>query len=78
MDLDPTDEQQSIVDVFGSLAERTVPLDRLRDHEPLGFAPALWEQLVAVGAPGMAFCRISTRPATCPATRRDASNRFDP
>ncbi len=54
MDLDPTDEQQSIVDVFGSLAERTVPLDRLRDHEPLGFAAGLWEQLVAVGAPGMA------------------------
>jgi alkylation response protein AidB-like acyl-CoA dehydrogenase len=54
VDLDPTDEQQSIVDVFGGLAERTVPLDHLRDHEPLGFAPALWEQLVAVGAPGMA------------------------
>ena len=54
MDLDPTDEQQSIVDVFGGLAERTIPLDRLRDHEPLGFAPELWEQLVAVGAPGMA------------------------
>ena len=54
MDLDPTAEQQSIVDVFGDLAERTVPLDQLRDHEPLGFAPALWDQLVAVGAPGMA------------------------
>jgi alkylation response protein AidB-like acyl-CoA dehydrogenase len=54
VDLDPTAEQQSIVDVFGDLAERTVPLDRLRDHEPLGFAPALWERLVAVGAPGMA------------------------
>jgi alkylation response protein AidB-like acyl-CoA dehydrogenase len=54
VDLDPTDEQQSIVEVFGGLAERTVPLDRLRDHEPLGFAPALWDQLVAVGAPGMA------------------------
>lgn len=54
MDLDPTDEQQSIVDVFGGLAERTVPLDRLRDHEPVGFAPELWAQLVAVGAPGMA------------------------
>lgn len=54
MDLDPTDEQQSIVDVFGGLAERTVPLDRLRDHEPVGFAPELWARLVAVGAPGMA------------------------
>jgi alkylation response protein AidB-like acyl-CoA dehydrogenase len=55
VDLDPTDEQQSIVDVFGGLAERTVPLERLRDHEPVGFAPELWEQLVAVGAPGMAL-----------------------
>lgn len=54
MDLDPTDEQQSIVDVFGGLAERTVPLDRLRDHEPVGFSPELWAHLVAVGAPGMA------------------------
>ena len=55
MDLDPTDEQQSIVDVFGDLAQRTVPLDRLRDHEPVGFAPEMWEQLIAVGAPGMAL-----------------------
>jgi alkylation response protein AidB-like acyl-CoA dehydrogenase len=54
MDLDPTDEQRSIVDVFGTLADRTCPLDQLRAHEPLGFAPQLWEQLVAVGAPGMA------------------------
>jgi alkylation response protein AidB-like acyl-CoA dehydrogenase len=54
VDLDPTDEQQSIVDVFGGLSERTVPLDRLRDHEPVGFSPELWAQLVAVGAPGMA------------------------
>ena len=54
MDLDPTDEQQSIVDVFGTLAERIVPLDRLREFEPVGFSPELWHQLVAVGAPGMA------------------------
>ena len=40
--------------MFGNLAERTVPLDRLREHEPVGFAPELWDQLVAVGAPGMA------------------------
>jgi alkylation response protein AidB-like acyl-CoA dehydrogenase len=54
VDLDPTDEQQSIVDVFGGLAERTVPLERVRDHEPVGYSPELWAQLVAVGAPGMA------------------------
>jgi alkylation response protein AidB-like acyl-CoA dehydrogenase len=54
VDLDPTDEQRSIIDVFGALADRTSPLDLLRAHEPLGFAAELWEQLVAVGAPGMA------------------------
>ncbi len=54
MDLDPTDEQRSIIDVFGALADRTCPVEQLREHEPLGFAPTLWEQLVAVGAPGMA------------------------
>jgi alkylation response protein AidB-like acyl-CoA dehydrogenase len=54
VDLDPSDEQRSIIDVFGSLVERAAPLDRLREHEPLGFSAALWDQLVAVGAPGMA------------------------
>ena len=43
----------SIVDVFGALADRIAPLDRLREHEPGGFSPELWEQLVAMGAPGM-------------------------
>jgi alkylation response protein AidB-like acyl-CoA dehydrogenase len=54
MDLHPTDEQRSIIDVFGALADRTCPVEQLRDHEPLGFSAALWEQLVVVGAPGMA------------------------
>jgi alkylation response protein AidB-like acyl-CoA dehydrogenase len=54
VDLDPTAEQQSIIDVFGGLVERTAPLERLREHEPLGFSATLWDQLVAVGAPGMA------------------------
>jgi len=54
MDLDPTDEQRSIIDVFGALADRTCPVEQLREHEPLGFSTALWEQLVAVGAPAMA------------------------
>jgi alkylation response protein AidB-like acyl-CoA dehydrogenase len=53
VDLDPSDEQRSIVEVFGSLADRFAPLDRLREHEPLGFSPELWSQLVAMGAPGM-------------------------
>jgi alkylation response protein AidB-like acyl-CoA dehydrogenase len=53
VDLNPTDEQQSIVDVFGALVDRVSPVDQLRAHEPLGFSPDLWQQLGAMGAPGM-------------------------
>ena len=62
--------------MFGGLAERTVPLDRVRDHEPVGFAPELWEQLVAVGAPGMARARRRRRaPAPRCSTSRSRSRR---
>jgi alkylation response protein AidB-like acyl-CoA dehydrogenase len=53
VDLDPTDEQQSIIDVFGALADRVSPVEDLRAHEPLGFSPDLWAQLGVMGAPGM-------------------------
>lgn len=53
MDLHLTDEQREIVDLFTTVAERAGSLATLRDHETLGFAPALWDQLVVVGAPGM-------------------------
>ncbi len=53
VDLNPTDEQQSIIDVFGALADRVSPVGQVRSHEPLGFSPELWRQLVEVGAPGM-------------------------
>jgi alkylation response protein AidB-like acyl-CoA dehydrogenase len=55
VDLELTDEQQSIVDVFGALADRWAPPAGLREHEALGFDPKVWEQLVATGAPGMAL-----------------------
>ena len=53
VDLNPTDEQQSIIDVFGALVDRVSPVDQLRGHEPLGFSPDLWRQLRTMGAPGM-------------------------
>jgi alkylation response protein AidB-like acyl-CoA dehydrogenase len=53
VDLNPTDEQQSIIDVFGALVDRVSPVAQLREYEPLGFSPALWQQLVTTGAPGM-------------------------
>jgi len=55
VDLELTDEQQSIVEVFGALADRWAPPVGLREHEALGFDPKVWEQLVATGAPGMAL-----------------------
>jgi alkylation response protein AidB-like acyl-CoA dehydrogenase len=55
VDLELTDEQQSIVEVFGALADRWAPPTGLREHEALGFDPKVWEQLVATGAPGMAL-----------------------
>jgi alkylation response protein AidB-like acyl-CoA dehydrogenase len=55
VDLELTDEQQSIVEVFGALADRWAPPAGLREHEALGFDPKVWEQLVATGAPGMAL-----------------------
>ena len=54
MDLELSVEQQDIVELFSSLAERFCPLATLREHEDLGFSTELWEQLVTVGAPGMA------------------------
>jgi alkylation response protein AidB-like acyl-CoA dehydrogenase len=55
VDLELTDEQQSIVEVFGALADRWAPPAGLREHEALGFDAKVWEQLVATGAPGMAL-----------------------
>ena len=45
LDLELTDEQQSIVEVFGALADRWAPLAGLREHEALGFDHKVWEQL---------------------------------
>lgn len=55
VDLELTDEQQSIVEVFGALADRWAPPAGLREHEALGFDAKVWEQLVGMGAPGMAL-----------------------
>jgi alkylation response protein AidB-like acyl-CoA dehydrogenase len=54
VDLEPTDEQAAVVELFGALAQRWSTPDAVRAHEALGFSPDLWEQLVAAGAPGMA------------------------
>ncbi len=53
MDLHLTDEQRDLIDLFATVADRAGLPAAVREHETLGFAPELWEQLVAVGAPGM-------------------------
>jgi alkylation response protein AidB-like acyl-CoA dehydrogenase len=54
VDLEPTEEQAAVVELFDALAGRWSTADAVRRHEALGFSPELWEQLVAAGAPGMA------------------------
>jgi alkylation response protein AidB-like acyl-CoA dehydrogenase len=58
VDLELTDEQQSIVEVFGALADRYAPPAGLRQHQDVGFDPKLWDQLVATGAPAMALAEL--------------------
>ena len=55
MDLSLNEDQQAVVELFGSLLEKECPPECVRAAEPLGFAPLLWEQLCAAGAAGMAL-----------------------
>src|SRR3954447_16460504 len=54
MDLRPTEEQQQLVEAFGSLYADASSPDRVRAAEPLGHLPDLWDRLVATGAVEMA------------------------
>jgi alkylation response protein AidB-like acyl-CoA dehydrogenase len=54
VDLELSEEQQAVVELFGALASKWSTPEIVRSHEGLGFAAELWEQLVAAGAPGMA------------------------
>jgi alkylation response protein AidB-like acyl-CoA dehydrogenase len=54
VDLGLSDEQAAVVELFGALGTKWSTPEIVRAHEELGFAPALWDQLVAAGAPGMA------------------------
>lgn len=54
MDLRPTEEQLALVDAFASLYADASPTSRVREAEPLGFLPDLWERLTSTGAVEMA------------------------
>jgi alkylation response protein AidB-like acyl-CoA dehydrogenase len=53
MDLSLSEEQEAIEELFGSLLTNECPSSVVRESEPLGFAPKLWEQFVATDATGM-------------------------
>ncbi len=55
MDLQLSDEQSALVDLFSSIAERFSTSEDVRAHEPLGHSPELWQQLIAAGAPSIAL-----------------------
>jgi alkylation response protein AidB-like acyl-CoA dehydrogenase len=55
VDLELSEEQETIVDLFSSIAERGASSEAVREHEDLGFSPALWRLLADAGAPGMAL-----------------------
>jgi len=55
VDLELSDEQTALVDLFASIAERFSTSEDVRAHEALGHSPDLWQQLVAAGAPGIAL-----------------------
>jgi alkylation response protein AidB-like acyl-CoA dehydrogenase len=50
VNLNPTDEEATVADLLASVLDGECPLSRVRAAEPGGFDPALWQQLVGVGA----------------------------
>lgn len=54
MDLRPTEEQQQLVAAFAALYAAGAPAERVREAEPLGHLPDLWDRLKATGALEMA------------------------
>ena len=59
MDLEPSDEQSALVDVFESIAGRSSTIAVVRATESTGFAPELWSQLVGAGAPAIAVPELA-------------------
>ena len=53
MDLDLTEDQEAIRDVFADFFTSETGPERARAAEPVGFDAAAWERLMETGAPGM-------------------------
>lgn len=59
MDLNPTDEQQQLIEGFGALYAKESSSERVRAAEPLGHDPDLWLRLVETGVIEMAVDEAS-------------------
>lgn len=53
VDLELSDDQTAIRDLFTAFFAREAPTSVARASEPLGFDPTLWERIREIGAPGM-------------------------
>lgn len=53
MNLDLTDDQAAVEELFNSFFERESPPSVVRASEALGFSPELWARMRATGAPAM-------------------------
>jgi alkylation response protein AidB-like acyl-CoA dehydrogenase len=59
MDLNPSEEQQQLVDTFGSFYAKECPVERVRGAEPTGHDSELWSRLREMGALDMAVDEAS-------------------
>jgi alkylation response protein AidB-like acyl-CoA dehydrogenase len=59
VDLRLSPEQQQLVDAFAALYAKQAPPERVRAAEPLGFDPALWDQLQEMGIVAMAVAEAA-------------------
>mgnify|MGYP001250158671 CR=1 FL=1 len=53
MDLNLTEDQETIRDVFAAFFDRETGPERARAAEPFGFDSDAWDRLKETGAPGM-------------------------
>jgi alkylation response protein AidB-like acyl-CoA dehydrogenase len=54
LDFALSEDQEAIADVFRAFLANECPIETVREAEPLGFAPGLWEKLRSMDAPAMA------------------------
>jgi alkylation response protein AidB-like acyl-CoA dehydrogenase len=59
VDLNPSEEQQQLIDTFGAFYAKECPVERVRGAEPTGHDPELWGRLREMGALEMAVDEAS-------------------